>query len=138
MKNIFIKKKIKLIAKAALAKKAQNVVSLDMRKLSAICDYFIITSGDSITQIDTIADNIEKELSRHSCRLWHKEGNGEARWILLDYGEIVVHIFHRETRGFYNLEKLWHDAPRKQLKELIKKKTRRSVKKKAVKKKRKK
>ncbi len=138
MTNISSKKKIELIAKAALAKKAKDVVLLDLRRLSSVCDYFIIASGDSTTQLAAIAGNIEKELLKRNCKLWHKEGKAEALWILLDYGDIVVHAFYKDTRGFYNLEKLWHDAPCKQLKELIKKKTRRSVKKKAVKKKRRK
>ena len=119
MKNISTKKKIEIIAKAALAKKAKDVILLDLRKLSSICDYFIIASGDSIIQIDTIADNIEKELIAHNRKVWHREGCGETHWILLDYGDIVVHIFHKETRLFYNLEKLWHDAPRKKLKEAM-------------------
>ena len=119
MKNLSTKKKIEIIAKAALAKKANDVTLLDLRKLSSICDYFIIASGDSTVQIDTIADNIEKELIAHNRKVWHREGCGEALWILLDYGDIIAHIFHKETRGFYNLEKLWHDAPRKKLKEVI-------------------
>ena len=111
MKKIFPKKKIELIAKAALAKKAKDVVLLDLRKLSSICDYFIIASGESTTQIATIADNIEKELLRSKERCWHREGKPEALWILLDYGDVVVHVFYKDTRGFYNLERLWHDAP---------------------------
>lgn len=119
MKVLSTKKKIEIIAKAALAKKAKDVTLLDLRKLSFICDYFIIASGDSTVQIDTIADNIEKELIAHNRKIWHREGCGEALWILLDYGDIVVHIFHKETRGFYNLEKLWHDAPKKKLRETL-------------------
>ena len=113
MRKVSPKKKVELIAKAALAKKAKDVISLDLRKLSSACDYFIVTNGDSTTQIASIADNIEKELSGHRCRLWHREGRAEALWILLDYGDIIVHIFYKDTRGFYNLEKLWYDAPRK-------------------------
>lgn len=132
MKNISSKKKIELIAKAALAKKAKDVVLIDLRKLSSICGYFIIASGDSTTQIDTIADNIEKELLVRNCKLWHREGKGQALWILLDYGDIVVHVFYRETRGFYNLEKLWYDAPQKKLRETtFRKRLSRAVKRKA-------
>lgn len=117
MRNFSTKKKIELIAKAALAKKANDVVLVDLRKLSAVCDYFIIASGNSTIQIDAIAGNIEKELLGYSCKLWHKEGRGEALWILLDYGDIVVHVFYKDARGFYNLEKLWHDAPQKTLRD---------------------
>ncbi len=98
-----------------MAKKAKDVVLMDLRKLSSICDYFIIASGDSTTQIASIADNIEKELLDHNCKLWHREGRAEALWILLDYGDIIVHTFYKDTRGFYNLEKLWYDAPIKRL-----------------------
>ncbi len=131
MTNISSKKKIELIAKAALAKKAKDVVLLDLRRLSSVCDYFIIASGDSTTQLTAIAGNIEKELLKRNCKLWHKEGKAEALWILLDYGDIVVHAFYKDTRGFYNLERLWHDAPLKRLKESIfKGKPRRSAKRK--------
>ena len=130
MTNISSKKKIELIAKAALAKKAKDVVLLDLRRLSSVCDYFIIASGDSTTQLAAIAGNIEKELLKRNCKLWHKEGKAEALWILLDYGDIVVHAFYRDTRGFYNLERLWHDAPHRKLKEsTFGRKPRRSVRK---------
>jgi ribosome-associated protein len=127
LKNIPYKKKIELIARAALAKKARDVVLLDLRKLVLACEFFIIASGESTTQIDAIADNIEKELSSHNCKIWHREGRAEALWILLDYGDIVVHVFYKNTRGFYNLEKLWHDAPQKKLREstFLRKKRRR-------------
>lgn len=104
-----------------MAKKAKAAVLIDLRRLSSVCDYFIVASGDSTVQIDSIADNIEKELLAHNYRLNHREGRGDALWILLDYGDIVVHIFHKDTRGFYNLEKLWHDAPQKKLKHVHKK-----------------
>ncbi len=116
MKNISVNSKIKLIRDAALAKKARDVALLDLRKFATISDYFILASGESTTQIETIADNIEKELSLKDCKVWHREGNGEARWILLDYGDIVIHVFHKEARDFYDLDKLWHDSPRRNLK----------------------
>jgi ribosome-associated protein len=117
LRDISSRKKIEVIAKAALAKKAEDVTLIDLRKLPSICDYFIIASGNSTTQIGAIADNIEKELVKHNCKIWHREGKAEALWILLDYGDIVAHVFYKETRGFYNLEKLWYDAPLKILKE---------------------
>ena len=127
MKDISSAKKIELIAKAALEKKAKDVVLINLRKLSFICDWFIIASGDSTTQITAIADNIEKELSSRKYKVYHREGRSGALWILLDYGDIVVHIFHKETRAFYNLEKLWHDAPLKKVNEstFLKKRVRR-------------
>lgn len=116
MKNISSKKKIELIRNAALAKKARDIALLDLRKLPTISDYFILASGESSTQIETIAGNIEKELALNGFKVWHREGTGEARWILLDYGDIVVHVFHKETRDFYGLDRLWHDSPRRKLK----------------------
>ncbi|MDD5679671.1 MAG: ribosome silencing factor [Candidatus Omnitrophica bacterium] len=113
MKNISSKRKIELIRSAALAKKAKDVALLDLRKLPAICDYFVLASGDSTTQIETIADNIEKTLAINGSKAWHREGNGETRWILLDYGDIVVHVFHKETRDYYDLDRLWHGSPRR-------------------------
>lgn len=115
MKNISSKKKIELIRNAALAKKATDVASLDLRKLPTISDYFILASGESSTQIETIAGNIQKELALNGCKVWHREGTGEARWILLDYGDIVVHVFHKEARDFYGLDRLWHDSPRRDM-----------------------
>lgn len=115
LKNISPKKKIELIRNAALAKKARDMVLLDLRELPAISDYFVLASGESSTQIEAIAGNIEKELALNGFKIWHREGTGEAKWILLDYGDIVVHVFHKETRDFYCLDKLWHDSPRKNM-----------------------
>ncbi|MBL7070649.1 MAG: ribosome silencing factor [Candidatus Omnitrophica bacterium] len=109
--------KIEVIANAASAKKAQGLIAIDLRKLGSISDHFIIASGESTVQIEAIADNIESELLSHNCRVLHKEGKGEALWILLDCGDIVVHVFYKDTRAFYNLEKLWYDAPQKKLNE---------------------
>ena len=115
MKRASQKKNIESIAKAALAKKAEDVVLIDLRKFPMICEYFIVASGESTTQIDAIADNIAKTMRLNGNKLLHKEGRKEALWILLDYGDIVVHVFYKDTRGFYNLEKLWHDAPQTKL-----------------------
>ncbi len=133
LKHLTVKKKISLIAKAALDKKAKDVILLDLRKLPSLCDYFLIAGGDSTTQIASIAENIEQKLLMHNCRPWHKEGTASALWLLLDYGDIVVHIFYKDTRSYYNLEKLWYDAPQKKLepesngKKKVKKRTRRKA-----------
>lgn len=115
MKEIASKKKIGIIAKAALAKKAGDVVLIDLRELESICDYFIIASGESTVQIDSIADNIERELLKSGCKVSHREGRKEALWILLDCGDIVAHVFHRDARAFYDLERLWYDAPQERI-----------------------
>lgn len=112
VRGLTVKRKARLIAEAAFETKARNIAIMDMRRLSDVCDYFIVTSGDSTTHLRAIADNIEGRTSESGVRLWHREGVPEALWVLLDYGDVVVHIFHSQTRGFYNLEKLWHDAPR--------------------------
>lgn len=88
-----------------------------------MCEYFIIASGKSTTQVRAIADHIEETLEkgRGHIRPGHTEGGKEALWILLDYGDVVAHIFHNETRRFYNLERLWGDAPQRRSRQIRKK-----------------
>ena len=107
------------IAAAASDKKALDTVILDMRKIPSVSDYFVITSGTSTTQAGAIADNIIEKLKSKGERLWHSEGQREALWILLDYGDVVAHIFQEDTRRFYELERLWGDVPIKRFKEKI-------------------
>lgn len=92
-------------------KKGYNVKILDLRKLTTITDYFVICSGDSDTQVRAVADEIDKQLRDEGIRPWHTEGYQASNWILIDFVDVVVHIFKKETREFYNLEKLWGDAP---------------------------
>jgi ribosome-associated protein len=99
-------------AKAALSKKAKDTVVLELKDLSAIADYFIICSGDSSTQIRAIAETIEEKFSKYKMPLLGIEGRQFARWVLMDYGDVVIHIFSEESRDYYELEKLWLDAPR--------------------------
>ena len=91
-----------------------------MRAFPTVCDYFVIASGSSMTQVGAIADSIEEKLKSQKERLWHKEGAREALWILLDYGDVVAHVFYDETRRFYDLERLWSDAPHQRFKEVRK------------------
>lgn len=95
---------------AARSKKAQNPVILDVRKISSFCDYFIITSGSSSVQLEAIRDGVEEKLEAEGFRPLHSEGQPKARWLLLDYGGLVVHIFSEEAREFYALERLWFKA----------------------------
>lgn len=88
-----------------------------MRKMSSVCDYFVIASGTSTTQVRAIADHIARQLKEKGERIWHMEGAREALWILLDCGDVVCHIFLDQTRRFYDLERLWSDAPQVHLKE---------------------
>ncbi len=93
-------------------KKAYSPMILDLRGLCGFTDYFIICSADSIQQMKAIAQGIQEELGKMGTRLDHQEGVWEADWVLLDYGNFIVHIFHQRTRGFYNLEGLWDKAVR--------------------------
>ena len=115
------------IAKAAAGKKALDIVIIDIRKFPSVSDYFVLASGGSTTQVKAIADNIRKQLRDGKEKLWHSEGEREALWILLDYGDVVGHIFNTETRSFYDLERLWGDAPQEHFKERIVKKARRKA-----------
>ncbi|HTR81274.1 MAG TPA: ribosome silencing factor [Bacteroidota bacterium] len=98
------------VAAFALAKKAQNVVLLDLRKLTAMSDFFVICSADSDTHVRAVADGIRDGAEQAGEQVWHNEGREESTWVLLDFVNVVVHVFHKETRSFYNLEKLWGDA----------------------------
>ena len=95
-----------------LEKKAQEIVMMDLRKVSnAVADYFVVCSGSSDTQIDAIADSVEEAMLKQAgMHPWKKEGGENKEWILLDYVDVVVHIFKNEKRAFYALEKLWGDA----------------------------
>jgi ribosome-associated protein len=99
-------------AEAALDKKAQDIVLLDVSQLTTYADYFLICSGRSSIQVKAIVASIEQELKEHGIRPLHIEGQSDARWVLMDYDELIVHVFHEEARGFYDLERLWKDAPR--------------------------
>ena len=109
-----------VIAKAAASKKALDIITIDIRKVPSLSSYFVLASGGSTTQVKSIADNIRKQLKEKGQRLWHAEGEREALWILLDYGDVVAHVFDDETRRFYDLERLWGDVPQKRFKEKVK------------------
>ena len=117
MSLIDSKKKARIVAGAASDKKALDIVTIDMRKIPSIADYFVIASGTSTTQTRAIADHIEKVMKDSGGRVWHSEGKREALWILLDCGDVVAHVFYEETRRFYDLERLWGDAPQERFKE---------------------
>ena len=101
-----------LSAEAADGKKARNIVVLDLRGLTFITDYFVICSCDNITQIGAVTDEIEAALARAGARPLHIEGKNGSNWVLMDFGDVVVHIFDELTRAYYNVERLWSDAPR--------------------------
>ena len=99
------------IAEAALRRKAEDVVTLDMRNLMPLCDYFVICSGRSTTHVQAIAEEIIERMEEQGVRVGHVEGLPEARWVLLDYLDVVAHVFTPEAREYYALEQLWADAP---------------------------
>lgn len=112
-----------MAARAALEKHAEGVVVMDLRSLSTVTDFFVICTADSAPQMTAIADHIEAVFSRHGAAVWHTEGtpspmkassalSRELGWVLLDCGEVVVHLFDQHARTFYRLEELWADAPR--------------------------
>ena len=106
--NIELAKKI---VKALSDKKAQNIELIDISEVSQLADYFIICSGTSSTQVKALADEVEFQVGTQPKDIgYHKEGYSDASWILLDYKDVIVHIFYGETRDFYNLEHLWSDG----------------------------
>jgi len=98
------------LAKLALEKKATDIKILDLRDLTTITDYFVICSGSSDPHVKAIADSVIDGSKKIGERPWHKEGFSNRNWVLLDFVDVVVHIFLPETRKFYGLEKLWGDA----------------------------
>ena len=102
---------VRRAAEAALERKAQDVVALDLRKISSATDYFIVMSGTSDVHVKAIAEHVLEELKKEGTRPDHVEGMTGGRWILLDYIDFVVHVFHPRAREFYRLEGLWADAP---------------------------
>lgn len=91
-------------------KKAVDIKLLDIHELSTIADYFIIATGNSTTQVQAMSDELEEKMELAGYKMHHKEGFRNGRWILLDFGHIIIHLFHDEERKFYNLERLWVDA----------------------------
>lgn len=100
---------------AALDKKALDVIVLDLRGITLIADYFLICSGRSTIHVKSIAENISEVLESQGQKYLRREGFREGRWVLLDYGHLVVHVFQHEDRLFYNLERLWGDAKKMNL-----------------------
>jgi len=91
-------------------KKGKDIQKLKIEGLSIITDYFVVCTGGSTTHIRALADELVEKMKEESCEVYHVEGYDTARWILLDFGEVIVHIFHEEDRQFYNLERLWADS----------------------------
>ncbi|OGR00959.1 MAG: ribosome silencing factor [Deltaproteobacteria bacterium RIFOXYD12_FULL_55_16] len=99
-------------ALAALEKKAEDLVVLDVRGLSSIADFFVIMTGRSTRHVQGLAQAVDEALRHKNVKDGNTEGLNEGHWVLLDYNDVIVHIFYSEDRSFYNIEGLWHDAPR--------------------------
>ncbi len=112
MTSIEITKEVQLVIDSVQEKKAEDVTVLDLQKATSFTDYFVICSGQSEPQIRTIFKNVEEKLSENGIDLHHMEGRFETGWVLMDYRDFVVHIFSPEKRMYYDLERLWGDAPR--------------------------
>lgn len=97
----------KACAKALAAKKAQDILLVNVGEQTVVCSYFVIASGTSTTQVRALGDNVEEELEKAGVTALRKEGLREGRWGVVDYGDVVVHIFNEESRLFYYLERLW-------------------------------
>jgi ribosome-associated protein len=106
---------VRIGARGAAEKKATDVVALRVGELLVVTDYFLIATGATDRQVHAIADEIEDRLREAGAKPIGREGERELTWVLLDYGDFVVHVFQPEERGFYRLEKLWSDAPRLKL-----------------------
>ena len=100
----------KKIAQFALGKKAHAVTIMDLRKVTDMADFFVVCSADSDVQVKAVADAVAIGTDELGISPWHREGLSQRQWVLLDYVDVVVHIFHKETRKFYGIEKLWGDA----------------------------
>ena len=107
------------VAKLLDRKKAADILALEIKDLTAIGDYFVIASAGSTTQVKALADEVEEQLSKLGYEPRRREGYQSAQWILLDYYDVIVHIFYKETREFYSLERLWADAPRVNLEGIL-------------------
>jgi len=115
------KKLTKKIVELILSKKGYDIKIMDLSKISGIADRFIICSADSDIQVKAIADEVEDKLKEDGIRNFHKEGYQTLKWVIIDYFDVVVHVFKYDARNYYNLEKFWGDAPTEIIEESLKK-----------------
>jgi len=101
---------VRIAVDAAEDKKAVDVIALNLKEVSLVADYFVICSGNSDTQVQAIATEIRKQAEKNGARIRGLEGMDTARWVLIDLGDVIVHVFHRDEREYYSLERLWSDA----------------------------
>ncbi|WP_338451548.1 ribosome silencing factor [Niallia oryzisoli] len=106
---------LEVAVKAADDKRAEDIVVLNMKGISLVADYFVICHGNSDKQVQAIAREMKEKVEEKGLSIKRVEGFDEAKWILVDLGDVVAHIFHRDERSYYNLERLWGDAPIEQI-----------------------
>lgn len=111
--------KATLAVKVLDKKKADDIACLKVSNLTILADYFVICSANSSTQVKALADNVEDEFAKANIHPTAREGRGGTEWLLLDYGDVIIHIFYKEMREFYGLDKLWNDAEEIDIKTLI-------------------
>ena len=111
---------LKSIVKALDSKKAENIQAIGIKDLTIIADYFVIANGTNTTQTKALADEVEFKLGQLGKKPTRTEGYTGSNWIILDYSDIVVHIFYKETRDFYSLERLWSDGEKIDISEFLK------------------
>ncbi len=108
-----------IAVKAVDDKKAENIIALDMKGISLIADYFVICHGNSESQVEAIAKEVIDQAQEAGVELKRLEGFDESRWVLIDLHDVIVHVFHKEDRQYYNLEKLWGDARHVNIDQLV-------------------
>ncbi len=111
--------KLKLIVSTLDRKKAESIQAIKISDLTIIADYFIIASGNSSTQTKTLAEEVEYQMSQAGIEPERKEGHNGSNWVILDYNDIVVHVFYKETRDYYQLERLWSDGEKIDIEKFI-------------------
>lgn len=114
-----IQKKLEIAVKAIDSKKANNIVAMDMHKVSLMADYFVIADATSNRQVQAIVTEVKDKIQEAGGDIKLIEGFQTADWVLIDLGDVIVHVFSTEQRDFYNLERLWHDAPYVDLTKLL-------------------
>ena len=120
MKNLLTAKEAAVIAAKALDdKKAVNLMMLETRSVTTLCEYMVICTGTSDTHLRALCDEVEKKMEEAGERVWHREGYRGDTWIVMDFCGVIVHVFTEEMRKFYDLERLWGDAPAVDLTELL-------------------
>jgi ribosome-associated protein len=107
-----LRQEIRWAVEAAQDKQAVDITALKLSGPGAFVEYFLLCSGSSSPQIRAICDAIDERLHRHGVRVQHREGKGEAEWVLMDYGDFIVHVFSERAREYYDLERLWRSAER--------------------------